>query len=574
MKKICAVIAALCVMSIALVFSSAEQASAADANHFNAGYIISDARFYDSQAMTTAQIQAFLNKQVPTCHPEWDSAPSTIVCLKDYSGKTTAESQDAYCAGYTGGKTQTAAQIIDGVARSCGVSQQVLLVLLQKENGLVTHSWPSPWRYKTAMGYGCPDTAQCDARYYGFFNQVYNAARQYKMYKIRPYDYNFQIGNNRIDWSPNSSCGSSVVAIKNQATAGLYDYTPYRPNQAALNAGYGTGDSCSSYGNRNFYLYYSDWFGDPTSAIPAPSTPALDTTALPAVSIPNGRYYISSKLNYDFGMDVPAANKKSGTAIQLYQGNRTLAQQYDFRKNGNGSYTITNANSGLVLDVRYAQTANSTPIIQHAANATLAQQWYLRKADDSSYYLQSALGNYVLDVSAAQVADGTALGIYTPNATNAQRVLITSVSSLPESTPVTIASKLNANYVFDIRAASLSSGAALQLYTVNGTPAQQFLLHQVSNGVYEIVNQHSSLNVEIAAGAVADNSILQQYSSNGTQAQRWFLRDAGNGYVSFYNLNSGKYIDVAAGIVAASKQLSIYSGNGTDAQQWKVAIKH
>ena len=26
------------------------------------------------------------------------------------------------------------------------------------------------------MGYGCPDTAACDAQYYGFFNQVYSAA--------------------------------------------------------------------------------------------------------------------------------------------------------------------------------------------------------------------------------------------------------------------------------------------------------------------------------------------------------------------------------------------------------------
>ena len=52
-----------------------------------------------------------------------------------------------------------------------------------------------------------------------------------------------------------------MVYIQNQATAGLYNYTPYRPNQAALDAGYGTGDSCSAYGNRNFWLYFTDWFG-------------------------------------------------------------------------------------------------------------------------------------------------------------------------------------------------------------------------------------------------------------------------------------------------------------------------
>jgi hypothetical protein len=242
--------------------------AAANAKNFDAGYIISDSRFYDSNAMTASQIQTFLNQQVPTCHPEWDSSPSTIVCLKDYKTTSTSKTKDSYCAGYAGGQSQSAAQIIDGVARSCGVSQQILLVLLQKENGLVTHSWPSPWRYKTAMGYGCPDTAACDSQYYGFFNQVYNAARQYKLYQAKPASYQYRIGSNNIYWNPNASCGYSTVTIRNQATAGLYNYTPYRPNQAALNAGYGSGNSCSSYGNRNFYLYYSDWFGDPKTEAP------------------------------------------------------------------------------------------------------------------------------------------------------------------------------------------------------------------------------------------------------------------------------------------------------------------
>jgi hypothetical protein len=252
----------LVVLSLGTAIAPRAQA-AANANNFDAGYIISDSRFYDSNAMTASQIQTFLNQQVPTCHPEWDSSPSSVVCLKDYKTTTTSKANDSYCAGYTGGQNQSAAQVIDGVARSCGVSQQILLVLLQKENGLVTHSWPSPWRYKTAMGYGCPDTAACDSQYYGFFNQVYNAARQYKLYQAKPTSYQYRIGSNNIYWNPNSACGYSTVTIRNQATAGLYNYTPYRPNQAALNAGYGSGDGCSSYGNRNFYLYYSDWFGDP-----------------------------------------------------------------------------------------------------------------------------------------------------------------------------------------------------------------------------------------------------------------------------------------------------------------------
>ena len=52
-----------------------------------------------------------------------------------------------------------------------------------------------------------------------------------------------------------------MMAIKNKATAALYYYTPYVPNSAALGAGWGLGNSCSAYGNRNFYLYFTTWFG-------------------------------------------------------------------------------------------------------------------------------------------------------------------------------------------------------------------------------------------------------------------------------------------------------------------------
>ena len=116
------------------------------------------------------------------------------------------------------------------------------------------------------MGQGCPDTAACDTAYYGFFNQVYGAARQFKRYANPPgtsqYFTWYEPGNTwNVGYHPNAGCGSSPVYIENQATANLYYYTPYQPNRAAIAAGYGEGDGCSAYGNRNFFQYFTDWFG-------------------------------------------------------------------------------------------------------------------------------------------------------------------------------------------------------------------------------------------------------------------------------------------------------------------------
>lgn len=231
---------------------------AADLSQFRPGNIISDAVFFNASTMTEAQIDAFLRQRVPTCQ-------SGYTCLKDYRQATSTRNADNYCRAYGGESSESAARIIYKVAQACGINPQVLIVTLEKEQGLVTHTWPSSWRYTIAMGQGCPDTAACDTRYYGFFNQVYGAARQFKIYTEGRYFTYYAPGKTwNIRYSPNAACGSSPVYIENQATANLYYYTPYQPNAASLRAGYGEGDGCSTYGNRNFYQKFTDWFGSPT----------------------------------------------------------------------------------------------------------------------------------------------------------------------------------------------------------------------------------------------------------------------------------------------------------------------
>ncbi|MFB7893123.1 hypothetical protein ACFC1I_13050 [Microbacterium sp. NPDC056044] len=237
-------------------------AKMADLSQFQPGLIISDAKFFDRSTMSEAQIQQFLQSKVRTCQ-------SGYVCLKDWYDTSRATSADAMCGAYAGGTRERASTIIYKVAQACGINPQVILVMLEKEQGLVTHTWPSDWRYTIAMGQGCPDTAACDTRYYGFFNQVYGAAWQLKRYANPPgtsqYFTWYAPGKTwNVRWHPNAACGSAPVRIQNQATANLYYYTPYQPNPAAIRAGYGEGDACSSYGNRNFFQFFTDWFGSTT----------------------------------------------------------------------------------------------------------------------------------------------------------------------------------------------------------------------------------------------------------------------------------------------------------------------
>ncbi len=273
---------ALCLAAGA--FLHAPRALALSGSDFSAGRIIDDAVFFNPNAMTPGDIQTFLNAKVPVCDTNGTQSyagttraaygtsrgyPPPFTCLKDFTQNVPSVAGDTYCGGSVTGGLKTAAQIIYDASQACGVSPKVLLVLLQKEQGLVTDDWPWSRQYTAATGYGCPDTASCDPAYADFFSQIYYGARQYQRYVKQPNLFNFKAGlNNSIQYNPNAGCGSSNVLIQNQATTGLYNYTPYQPNQAALNNLYGTGDGCSAYGNRNFWRMYIDWFGSPNSNVP------------------------------------------------------------------------------------------------------------------------------------------------------------------------------------------------------------------------------------------------------------------------------------------------------------------
>lgn len=234
---------------------------------FQPGRIVDDDVFTAAGSMSVYDIQNFLNSKVPSCDTNGTQPAS------DFGRSDLTHAQYAATQGWPGPPYTclrdyrenglSAAQIIYNTAQQYQINPQVLIVLLQKEQGLVTDTWPLPSQYRTATGYGCPDSTGCDATYYGFTNQVTWSGKMFHaIMTSSPTWYSPYVqGNNYIQWSPNTSCGGATVNITTLATQALYDYTPYQPNSSALAAGYGRGDSCSSNGNRNFYLYFNDWFG-------------------------------------------------------------------------------------------------------------------------------------------------------------------------------------------------------------------------------------------------------------------------------------------------------------------------
>lgn len=246
-----------------------EPAQALSGADFDPGYIVSDQVFFNGGAMNEGQIQQFLDAQIGSC--------TNTNCMNVKRTDTATRGADAMCGTYQGAGSESVARIIAKVGAACGINPQVLLVTLQKEQGLISGSaarGPSDARVERAMGYACPDSANggCDPTYAGVYNQIYRAAWQFKRYAnpagTSNYFQQYAPGANRtIQYNPSAACGSKTVFVRNQATANLYYYTPYTPNAAALANLSGTGDACSAYGNRNFWVYFNSWFGSPTGTV-------------------------------------------------------------------------------------------------------------------------------------------------------------------------------------------------------------------------------------------------------------------------------------------------------------------
>jgi len=342
-----AALAASCLVGVQGVAGANQAAVGADLSQFRAGNIISDQLFFDPNTMNVGEIQAFLNARVPNC-------TVGFTCLKNFTQSTFTIAATPMCSTYTGAPNETAATIIYKVAQACGISPKVILVTLQKEQSLVTLTAPGDRRYRSAMGAGCPDTADCDVNYFGFFQQVHYGSYLLKRYTHPPgtgpgtpyttrFDLRFPVGQvSQVLFHPNRDCGSKPVLVENQATHSLYLYTPYTPNQAALNAGYGLGDACSSYGNRNFFNFYTDWFG--STQVP----PLVNLAGGPAVL---GSPFVGQFMNGSAGRVSPRPDVIScswfrggipivGTVGCLYQATSTdIGQQL--------SVTVTSTKAGF-----------------------------------------------------------------------------------------------------------------------------------------------------------------------------------------------------------------------------------
>lgn len=522
-------------------------------NGFDAGNIMSDFVMSNKNAMNERQINDFLHSKNP-CNKKYDNE------IKHYERKGYSYSvrgNRVLCMADDSFNGKSAAHIIYRAAQDYNVNPQVLITVLEKEQSLVTDPWPNHnLQYAKATGFGCPDTAACNPKYSGFEQQVRSAAAFFHEVLSGGWSNYPAYTTQYVLYSPDRACGGSNVYIQNRATSALYRYTPYQPNAAALRAGTGKGNDCSSHGNRNFYNLFTNWFGD------AKYQPLTSN-----VWIPNGVYRVrSGSQNSREYLDIAGGGTANGSNVALWQKTGDLVQDWYFYRESSGLYSIKSMKSGRFLDVAGANGNAGANVAIWQGTGACAQHWALQQ-NGVGYRIVSSCGGMSLDVYNGRIKNGTNVRTWYANDAPAQRWYLEAVDSgIASGTyKLSLGSRYSNKYV-DVAGGSRDNGANIAVWSNTNSDAQYWRVNRQANGLYTLQNTRSGKYLDVSGANPYAGANIETWQGTGACAQKWAIVNNGDGY-SLLSSCSGMALDVLNGKINNGVNIRTWYPNWTGAQR-------
>jgi hypothetical protein len=205
----------------------------------------------------------------------------------------------------------------------------------------------------------------------------------------------------------------------------------------------------------------------------------------------------------------------------LYHSNNTRAQKWIAVKSGNGVVLHSAVNPKFVVDVSGGARRNHANVQLYQANNSKAQTW-----------IPSQTPGQLASRNRGVLKDGTHV----------------------------LKSGLGKNLVMDVAGASRKNGGNVQLYTANGTCAQEWSVSHDHTGFVILKNSASGKVLDLSSAIVRNNRNVDQWTSNNTLAQRWIAVKSGNEMVLHSAMNPDFVLDVAGGARRNHANVQLYRG--------------
>ena len=296
-----------------------------------------------------------------------------------------------------------------------------------------------------------------------------------------------------------------------------------------------------------------------------------------------GAYFLTSTLSGHRVLDVPGGSVSAGAAIQLYGRNEPAAQQFVLVDLGSRQYAFKNIKSGLYL----CYPNDASRFLDHPRltqntgdDGAWGFAWHARQVGGGYVFSPVVDDDFAIDIAGASDSNGTEIRLYQSNESVAQTFTLEKpkatilaelaaahASDLADGTYY-IRSAKSSWQTLDVAGGSRSSGANVQIYALNATDAQTWIVSHDQNGFVTLTNSGSGLVLDVSGGSAQSGTNVQQYASNGSVAQKWIAVKDGASIKLVSALDPSICLDIAGGNTSNGTNARTWSDNGTIAQRW------
>lgn len=122
----------------------------------------------------------------------------------------------------------------------------------------------------------------------------------------------------------------------------------------------------------------------------------------------------------------------------------------------------------------------------------------------------------------------------------------------------------NTGYTLGTENGALVSGTNI----IQGSMNPQWLITEISDGKYKIINEASKMALEVVASSKDNLAYVDEATYTGAQNQLWKFINAGYGYLRIKNVNSGKVLDLSSLLVGS--KLIVNEDCNLSKQTWSI----
>ena len=322
--------------------------------------------------------------------------------------------------------------------------------------------------------------------------------------------------------------------------------------------------------------HYLDYNPDP----PTPQGHVMSESEGAGQTIPDGDYWICSKMAEDYFIDIPGndfdtQNEKN---VQTWKWDSGLPPIYDvFHLSylNNGFYKITQINTRMVIDLYGAKLERGSNVSMWEDTGSNAQQWSIERTD-SGYKIRSRCNNFYLDIENASYSNGTNVVTWERNSDNNQYFSFIPYS--PNERPVEnglykIATAVNNTSYVDA-VGGYNDFTNKTNIAIWHNPDDIFYIEYFGNGYYQIYESTSGLAMEVnndgEQSYLTNGRNVMLYGVNKKKNQLWKIKASDDSSFYFINQMSGYYLDLEKAKTEDGTNISQYQYNGNKNQKWNL----